>query len=195
MKGIFNTNLKQKNMKKLTKFSTLVFVLLMVFSTNIQAQEFSKLDKSPLDIASFPSSYKDSNKQMKIIYSRPQLKGRSLSKLAPNGEVWRTGANEAAELILYADFKLGDTTIKAGSYSFATIPGEKEWTIIINSALNTWGSYYYKESNDVVRVNVPVTMSESSVEAFSIAFEGTDDGISMHLGWDTVRLMVPFTKM
>ncbi len=181
-------------MKKFTTITTLVFAFLMVLSLNVTAQDFKDLDKSPLDIASYPSSYKDANKQMKIIYSRPQLKDRELSKLAPNGKVWRTGANEAPELVLYTDFKLGDTTLKAGSYSLLAIPGEKEWTIIINTDLNAWGSYYYKESNDVVRVKVPATQVDASLEAFSIAIEGSDSGVVMHLGWDTTRIAVPFTK-
>ncbi len=181
-------------MKKLTTITTIAFTFLMVLSININAQEFSGLDKSPMDIASYPSSYKEPNKQMKIIYSRPQLKGRSLSKLAPNGKVWRTGANEAAELVLYSDFKLGETNLKAGRYSFATIPGEKEWTIIINFDLNTWGSYFYNEANDVARITVPVTLSEESLEAFSIAFDKSGEGVIMHLGWDTVRVEVPFMK-
>jgi hypothetical protein len=181
-------------MKKLTSFTTIVFALLMVLSTQVTAQKYSELDKSPMDIASFPSNYKDANKQMKIIYSRPQIKGRSLSKLAPNGEVWRTGANEAAELVLYTDFKLGDTTLKAGTYSLFTIPGENEWTIIISSDLNVWGSYYYKEANDLARLTVPVTKAKESIEAFSIALEKGENGIDMYLAWDTVRIAVPFSK-
>mgnify|MGYP000555724799 CR=1 FL=1 len=93
-----------------------------------------------------------------------------MGKLAPNGEVWRSGANEAAELTLYADMTLGDRIVKAGTYTLATIPREKEWTIIVNSGLNTWGSYFYKEANDVARIKVPVTMANESLEAFSIAF-------------------------
>lgn len=181
-------------MKKLTTITTIAFAFLMVLSNQVNAQKFSKIDVSPMDIASYPSAYDNANKQIKIIYSRPQLKGRPLSKLAPNGEVWRTGANEAPELVLYTDFKLGDTTLKAGSYSLLTIPGEKEWTVIINSDLNTWGSYYYKESNDVARVKVPISTSGKSLEAFSIAFEESDNGVSMHLAWDTVRVAVPLTK-
>ena len=176
------------------KFTTIAFAFLMILSLNVNAQEFSKLDKSPMDISSFPKDYKDANKQMKIIYSRPQLNGRKLSKLAPNGEVWRTGANEAAELILYSDFKLGDTTLKAGTYSLFTIPGEKEWTIILSSDLNVWGSYFYNEKNDVARITVPATTGKESIEAFSIALVGSENGVSMHLGWDTVRVKVPFTS-
>ena len=181
-------------MKKSNTISTLLFALLMAIGSSVNAQEFRKLDKSPMDIAAFPSSYKEANKQMKVIYSRPQLKGRELSKLAPNGEVWRTGANEAPELVLYKDFNLNGTKIKAGSYSLLTIPGEKEWTIILNSDLNTWGSYYYNNKNDVARITVPTTYVSDSLEAFSIVLDSEDGNIIMHIGWDTLRVAVPFTK-
>ena len=194
MKSIFNITNKKNHMKKSNTISTLLFALLMAIGSSVNAQEFRKLDKSPMDIAAFPSSYKEANKQMKVIYSRPQLKGRELSKLAPNGEVWRTGANEAPELVLYKDFNLNGTKIKAGSYSLLTIPGEKEWTIILNSDLNTWGSYYYNDKNDVARITVPTTYASNSLEAFSIVLDGEDGNIIMHIGWDTLRVSVPFTK-
>ena len=182
-------------MKKITTITSIAFAFLMVLSTSLTAQEFSDLNKSPLDIAAYPSSYKEANKQMKIIYSRPQLKGRSLDKLAPNGKVWRTGANETVELVLYTDYILGEKTLKAGNYSFYTIPGEKEWTIIINTDLNTWGAYYYNEKNDVARIKVPVKMADDSLEAFSIAFgDNGNKGVIMHLGWDKTRVEVPFVK-
>ena len=111
-------------MKNKSILAAVVFALLTVFS--IEAQEFPGLDKSPMDAASFPTSYRESNKAIKITYSRPQLNGRSLSELAPNGKVWRTGANEACELTLYKDMKLGDTAVKAGTYTFYLIPGDSE---------------------------------------------------------------------
>lgn len=181
-------------MRKSNLITSVAFAFLMLLSFNVDAQEFSKMDKSPMDAASFPSSYKESNKLIKITYSRPQLNGRSIDKLAPNGKVWRTGANEAAELTLYTDMKLGDTTIKAGTYTFYVIPGEKEWTAIISTDLNVWGSYFYNKENDVARLAVPVTEGKESLEAFSIAFEEAKGGVHMHLGWGTVRVAVPFTK-
>ncbi len=77
-------------MKKLV--TLIVIAIALVFTTEITAQEFSGLDKSPADISSYPSSYKVSDKLIKVVYSRPQLKGRSISELAPSGKVWRTGA-------------------------------------------------------------------------------------------------------
>jgi hypothetical protein len=87
-------------MKTSNILAALTFAFVLLMSTNVSAQKFSKLDKSPMDAAAFPRDYKVSDKLIKIVYSRPQLKGRTVSKLAPNGKVWRTGANEAAELTL-----------------------------------------------------------------------------------------------
>lgn len=179
---------KKNSMKKSTLISVLAFSLVMLFTTNLSAQNFSNLDKSPMDAASFPSDYKVSDKTVKIIYSRPQLKGRDIKTLAPNGKIWRTGANEAVEITFYEDKMFGDKQVKAGTYSMFTIPNENEWTVILSSDLNVWGAYSYSEANDVARVTVPVSEGEKSLEAFSIAFD--DDG-TMHMGWDTLRVAVP----
>ncbi|MGY0391909.1 DUF2911 domain-containing protein [Bizionia sp. KMM 8389] len=174
-------------MKKSTFITTVAFAFAMLFSMTISAQQFSELDKSPMDATSFPSDYKEPNKVIRVIYSRPQLNNRLLSQLAPNDKVWRTGANEAAEITFYQDVNFGGKMITKGTYSLATIPGEKEWTVIINKDLNTWGSYFYNKEHDVARVTVPVVMAEESLEPFSISFdkEGT-----MHMGWDKVRIAV-----
>lgn len=174
------------------KYITLsLFVLALVFSTTSNAQEFSGLDKSPMDMASFPSSYKVSDKSMRIVYGRPQLKGRSLGDLAPAGKVWRTGANEAAEITFYKDVKFGGQDVKAGTYSLFTIPGDKEWTVILNKNLNQWGAYSYDEAADVVRTSVPSSTSGESLDAFSIAFKEVDGGAHMVMGWGKTRVEVP----
>lgn len=181
-------------MKTKTIISSIMLAFIMLFSVDALAQEFPAMDKSPMDAASFPNNWRDANKLIKITYSRPQLKERSLDKLAPKGKVWRTGANEAAELTLYTDMNLGDTKIPAGTYTFYLIPGDKEWTAIVSTDLNVWGSYFYNEKNDVARLNIPVTESSESLEAFSIVFEKADNGVHMHLGWGTARMAVPFSK-
>ncbi|MGB5819805.1 MAG: DUF2911 domain-containing protein [Saonia sp.] len=178
-------------MKKLLTLATLVFAL--VLSNEVKAQEFSGLDKSPLDIAAYPSSYKVSEKAFKVTYSRPQLKGRSLSELAPAGKVWRTGANEAAEVTFYNDVTFGGKAVKAGTYSLFTIPGDTEWTVILNNKLNQWGAYSYDESADAVRVSAGVSSDSNSLEAFSIANKEVDGGVHMIMGWGTTRVAVPIS--
>ncbi|SFC81359.1 DUF2911 domain-containing protein [Algibacter pectinivorans] len=178
-------------MKKTTLLSTLAFAFVMLLTTTVSAQKFSKLDKSPLDVT-FYRTDRSKPAFVKVVYSRPFLKGRELSKLAPNGEVWRTGANEAADITIYKDMKIGGKSIAAGTYSLFTIPGEKEWTIILSNDVNTWGAYTYKEANDVLRITAPVSKDDSSLENFSITFESNDAGADMYLGWGTTRVAVPF---
>ena len=178
-------------MKKLVTLT--IFIFALVFTTTTSAQKFSGLDKSPMDMAAYPTDYKVSEKAVRISYGRPQLKGRSLSELAPVGQVWRTGANEAAEITFYNDVNFGGKDITAGTYSLFTIPGEAEWTVILNKNLNQWGSYFYEEGADVARVTVPSASDSTSLEEFSIAFKEVDNGVHMVMGWDKTRVAVPIT--
>lgn len=157
----------------------------------ISAQEF-KVDKSPMDQAAFPKSYKESDKLIKVTYSRPQLKGRSISKLAPDGKVWRLGANEAVEITLYKEMNLGETPVKPGTYTMYAMPMDGKWTIILSNDLNVWGSYFYDGKNDVARITVPVTTSEESVEYFGMEFMPVDKGAHLHMAWGNARVEVPF---
>ncbi|QDO93868.1 DUF2911 domain-containing protein [Formosa sediminum] len=176
-------------MMKLFKAS--VFCLLVAFSmtTEMHAQKFNGLDKSPMDAAAFPANHKDSNKKIKVVYSRPQLNGRELYDLVPLGKVWRLGANESAEITFYEDTYFGDTLVKAGTYSLFAIRGEKMWTMILNKDLNAWGAYSYNPNQDVARYNAIASIDAESIEAFSITFS---DEKTMYLGWGTTRVSVPF---
>ncbi len=178
-------------MKKLLGLGLLLTVFLA--TSHASAQKFSGLDKSPADIAAYPSSYKESEKAVRVIYGRPQLKGRDLETLAPTGKVWRTGANEAAEITFYKDVTFGGETVKAGTYALFTIPGADEWTIILNKNLNQWGAYSYDNAADVARVTGKVSKDAESLEAFSVAFKEVDGGAHLVMGWDTTRVAVPVT--
>ena len=176
-------------MKKV--FTIALVAIAMAFTTEAFSQDFSGLDKSPMDAASFPSSYKVTDKAVRITYGRPQLKGRAVADLAISGEVWRTGANEAAEITFYKDAKIGDGAVKAGTYSLFTIPGDGEWTVILNSKLNQWGAYSYDESADVARVKAKATNDGKSLEEFSIAFKEVEGGALLVMGWGKTRVEVP----
>ncbi|MCX2679563.1 DUF2911 domain-containing protein [Galbibacter sp. EGI 63066] len=176
-------------MKKI--ITCMLFVAALTFTTESSAQKFSGLDKSPADIA-YLRTERSAPPLVKIIYSRPQLKGRLVGvDLAPHGDVWRTGANETTEIKFYQDMTFGGETITAGTYSLFTIPGKSEWTIILNKDLDTWGAYSYNEANDVARITVPASTGGKSLEAFSITFAPDDNGGKMIMGWDKVRVEVP----
>ncbi len=177
-------------MKKV--FTIALMAIALMFTTQSVSQEFSGIDKSPLDNANYPSSYKVSDKLVRVTYSRPNLKGRDAFELmTKDGPIWRTGANEAPEITFYQDVKFGGTNVKAGTYALLTMPGEKEWTFILHSSLNQWGAYFYKEGSDVARVKGAASMGAKSLEEFSIAFKEVDGGVHMVLGWDKLRAAVP----
>jgi len=164
------------------------FVITLISSLQLTAQNFKGLDKSPMDVATFPSSYKISDKIVKVTYSRPQLNGRDLLKLAPPEKIWRTGANEAAEITFYKNVIFGGKALKAGTYSLFTIPSlNGDWTIIINRARNVWGSYYYKQDQDVIRVSGKTSKTEENVEAFSMIF---DKDMTLKMGWGKTLISV-----
>jgi hypothetical protein len=171
-------------MKTSRLLTTIAFAFMMLVSFNVDAQKFSDLDKSPMDLAAFPA--RGAEKLIKVYYSRPQLNGRDVKSLTQKDKVWRTGANEATEVVLLVDMKLGGTLVKAGTYALTTMPGDTEWTVVLKSASS--------KENTVASITVPVTEGKESLEAFSIAFEKSDDGVHMHMGWGTLRVAVPFVK-
>ncbi len=167
----------------------LSFVALL--STNLsQAQEFPKVDVSPMDAVMVRTDAKESF--MRIIYSRPKKDGRKIfGELVPYGKVWRTGANEATEITFYNDVDFGGKKVKAGTYSLFTIPNQNEWTVMLNSELNQWGAYRYDESKDVARITVKPKSTAATVETFSITTENDGENYNLMLGWDDTYIEIP----
>ncbi|MEM9680244.1 MAG: DUF2911 domain-containing protein, partial [Bacteroidota bacterium] len=169
--------------------ATITLAFVMLFSFDAHAQKFAGLDKSPLDIAYYKTS-RNAPPIARVIYSRPQLKGRDVKALTQKDQVWRTGANESTEITFYSDVTFGGKSIKAGTYTLHTIADDSEWTIILNSDLHTWGSYSYDKAKDVARIKAKVTEGKDNLEAFSITFSNGN----MHMGWGNLRVAVPVSK-
>ena len=136
--------------------------------------------------------------KIEIVYSRPSLKGRSVfgtgSLLAPIGDVWRTGANGATKLTFSDPVNIGNKTIPAGSYGLFTIPGVSEWTIIINTNSKGWGSFDYKEAEDVVRFKVAPVTTGSSTETFTIGIDDiTAQTATIYLNWGKTKVNIPIS--
>lgn len=183
-------------MKRLTIF----ICLLAICSVAANAQKFRPLDKSPRGIAWYPDHFAHDRKEgdkalVRVLYSRPAANGREIfGKLVPFEKVWRAGADEATEIKFYQDATIGGKKVKAGTYALFTIPGEKEWTIILSSDLDYWGAYKYRESADVLRVTAPATKAAAPIENFSIVFEKVSDkAAKMYLGWASTVVEVPIS--
>ncbi len=118
-----------------------------------------------------------------INYSSPGVKGRKIwGDLVPFDKVWRAGANEATIVETDKDIKVEGKTLAAGKYSLYTIPGEKEWTIIFNSATGQWGinrdgTTTEDPAKDILRVTVKPKKSASTNER--LIYKVDDKGFAL----------------
>ena len=142
----------------------------------VSAQKYASLNASPADIEYFRPGGRNAEPIAKVILLPPsEEKAREMiGGKEPFGKIWRVGANESAEIKFYRDVAFGGKQVKAGTYTLYAIPNAEKWTIILNSKLDTWGAYGYDESKDVARVDADVEKPAQEIEAFSIAFTGTE---------------------
>lgn len=133
-----------------------------------------------------------------LVYSRPSVKGRTLfannSDLAPFGKLWRTGANAATRITFTDEVSVNGKKLDTGSYVIYTIPGEKEWTVILNKGLENWGTDGYDEKQDIARMNVPVNTVKPYTESFTMQFTDIkNESCDLHLLWGNTDIKIPIT--
>jgi hypothetical protein len=124
--------------------------------------------------------------EISITYGRPHLKQREFgTDVAPFGQVWRLGADEATKLTLTSSVKVqGGPHLVAGSYSLWAIPGKEKWTLIVNKAANVWGTDY-DQSQDVAHFDLPVHKT-APLEEFTIALtKKPDNSAEVSFAWGT----------
>jgi hypothetical protein len=133
-----------------------------------------------------------------VDYSRPYMKGRKIfGGLVPFGQVWRTGANDATTFTTTGDLMLGSLHVPAGTYALFTIPGETEWTIILNKVAKTWGSFSYEKNKaeDLGQVKVKAAEAGAPVEQLTINVtpQGGDKQALLTISWDKTVVKVPIS--
>lgn len=134
----------------------------------------------------------------KICYGRPSARGRTMigGQNVPYGKLWRTGANEPTTIHLPFAASIGDIRVEPGSYSLYTIPGEKEWIVIVNRSITQWGheSAYTPEvqAQEVGRDTVASEPMENHVETFTIRSVPAGPGkAEVVLEWEHTRVKIP----
>ncbi len=140
-----------------------------------------------------------------IHYDRPGVKGREgkiwgmlvhggfrdlqfgSSKAAP----WRAGANENTTIEFSTDVKIEGRDLPAGKYGFFIAYQPGQCTLIFSKNNSSWGSYFYDESEDALRVEVKPVATEVSTEWLKYDFiNQTENSSTVALYWE--RLMIPF---
>ena len=130
-----------------------------------------------------------------VDYGRPYMKGRKIfGGLEPYGKVWRTGADEATTFTTDKDLMLGSLHVPAGTYALFTIPGEKEWTIILNKVAETFGAFDYEKNKaqDLGRIKAPVEKLSTPIEQLTISIlsKGGSNG-ALRIVWADVSVTAP----
>lgn len=131
---------------------------------------------------------------VKIEYSRPSLKGRKMigGSLVPYGELWRTGANAIPKLVVSHDLKIGGKDVPAGTYGIITIPNMKSWTIILTKNADQWGTYAYKQEEDLTRFEAKAEVLPKKAENFTMGFTDLkSESANLYIKWDMASVKFP----
>ena len=132
-----------------------------------------------------------------VEYSRPGAKGREIfGGLVSYGKMWRTGANKATKITFNENCVFGGAKVKKGSYSLFTIPGEKEWTVVLNKNTEQWGVGEYDEENQVCSIVAKAINTKDFTETFTIDF-GTFQSFSaiMSLKWANTKIDIKIESL
>lgn len=166
-------------MRKGIYLSAFLCLFFLLDASTTSAQKDKSKRKSPPAVAT--ANVQGVN--VSIDYSQPSVNGRTVwGDLVSYDKIWRTGANEATKITFDKAVTINGQLIDAGSYALFTIPAEDgKWTVIINKNADQWGSYDYKESEDVIRFKVKTdTVSELTEK---LTFTITERGV-VTMKWD-----------
>ena len=166
-----------------------LFTVLFVFVFTMAQAQINKASLSP----QIKVEQNVGLAKISLEYGRPGAKDRKIfGSLIPYGKVWRTGANSSTKMHISNDLSLNGHKIPAGSYGLYSIPGEKEWTIIIHKNTKLWGAGGYNPSDDLIRFKVPVIKLKDKQETLNIAFENFNaNGADLTIEWENSKVAIP----
>jgi hypothetical protein len=167
-----------------------VLSLLIGFMMTMNAQDIELPRLSPKASVSYTVGLTE----VTVTYSAPAVKNRVIwGNVVPYDKIWRAGADEATTVQFSTDVNLEGQTVRAGKYALFLIPGEEEWTVILNNKHEQWGADSYDEADDVVRFTVEPKMNEGLQERLSYTIHDMKMDMGyIKLGWEKMRLYLRF---
>ena len=181
----------------------LTFLLILVILGACSAPENKSEDHSGHEGHAAASSEKPKSKSpakmamtnvgknhVHIEYHSPSKRGRQIfGGLVAYGEVWVTGAHNATSIRFSKDVEIGGTQIPIGKYALFTIPGEEEWTVIINKNWEQHLADDYDQAEDVVRFQVTPKKLDQPMESLTYLVEPVDEATgTITISWDDVAI-------
>ena len=184
------------------KKSYLTAVLSLLFSLLIHSASAQKTE----EVCYNPNLVKDTTKKsiksmayaiingdsIKINYHSPGVRKRVIwGGLVPYDEVWVTGAHDATTIEFPRPVIINGKEIPVGKYAFFTIPGKKEWIIIINKNWKQHLATEYDEKEDMVRIKVkPVKNVHTERLQYFIRDNGNRKG-TISVAWEKLKVSFP----
>ena len=128
-------------------------------------------------------------------YGRPQVRERTVwgGVLVPFDTIWRAGANEATHLATTRELTFGNVVVPPGIYTMFIFNARTGPLLVINRQTGQWGTQY-DQSQDVGRIPMQFSPTESHVEEFTIDIRalGGNRG-AIEFSWGNQKATAAFT--
>jgi hypothetical protein len=162
LKSILNIFKKKLSMKKLITMAMFAAALMTGIQAGAQDEDKSKRPSPPAKITQKIKS----GATISIDYSQPSVKGRTIGKdLEPkDGQVWRTGANEATVFETDKAVTVGGKKLPAGKYGLFTLFSGNDVTVIFSKTWKQWGAFKYDAKDDALRIPTKYTTEATPTE-------------------------------
>jgi tetratricopeptide (TPR) repeat protein len=140
-----------------------------------------------------------------ISYHRPSVNGREgkiWGDLIHKGFInqgfgsnalspWRAGANENTIIEFNNDVKIEGQPLPKGKYALFIAYGPAESIVIFSKKYDAWGSFFYDEKDDALRVKVKPLLLDKSVEWLRYEFTGQTENSAI-IALEFEKLSIPF---
>jgi Protein of unknown function (DUF2911) len=134
------------------------------------------------------------NCHVHVNYGSPGVKGRNIwGGLVAYNQVWAAGAHKATTIEFSTDILLGNKKIAAGKYGLFMLPGEKEWTVIINTQYDQHLADDYDPAKDVARFIATPIILNKVVERLTYTVEAGDKKGTLVFAWEKIKVTAPLS--
>lgn len=185
------------------KYSPIISVIFLLValscSSKTESETLTVEDHSQHQTATAPAASKSPKTEamamvggnhIHIDYSSPSVRGRQIfGGLVGFGEVWSTGAHKATSIKFDKNVLIGGKEIPAGKYGFFTIPGETEWTLILNKVWDMHLADDYNPAEDIIRMTVTPEILTETVESLTYTVtEKSANTAEISMAWDKTKV-------
>jgi Protein of unknown function (DUF2911) len=187
-------------------FTAAVIYCITISSANAQTLDMPPNGGNPKATTSESIGVTD----ITVKYSRPGVKKRdgkvwgnvvkygfgnstfmSSQYFSQTGAPWRAGANETTTISFEHNVKVENRDIKAGTYGLFFALWPDSCMVIFSKVSTSWGSFYYNQNDDALRVTVKPQATELFTEKLKYEFtDQTDSTAVLAMMWEKLKIPI-----